>query len=470
MTTNNEKKVSLAEMTLFTVCGVLVIDTFVAPAILGVAGITIWLITALFYFLPYGLINAELGAAYPEDGGIFNWVKRAYGEFWATMVGWFYWFNVALWMPAVYVAFVTWFSYAFYPEMPKIMLAGVAIGLSWLTAYIGVRGVELGVKFTNLGALIKVGILLLFGIMGAIYGVRNGLSNNFELKSFIPSLDNALLYAPAIVYNFCGFELISSIASKIENPGKNIPKMTILAGVLIAGLYVVGTFGILAAIPVDQIDPVNGFILAAEELTTIFGSFGPIVFKIMVVAGCFSLVTNMISWTMGGTEVLSAANLDSKAPGLLGHKHSVYGTPDYSYYILAAVSSIMLALNYTLSDSAAEIFWTILAFSFVLFLIPYLFLFPAAVKLRKTDVHTKRPYLIPGGKFGIRIAALSGELFVILAIVLLFLPSDSYNLMVYYPTLILGTLASTMAGVGIYLSGKKRAQKYIEIEAEEKIV
>lgn len=465
MENSKEKKVNFLEMTLFTVCGILVIDTFVAPSMLGVSGITIWLITALFYFLPYGLINAELGSAYPEDGGIFSWVKRAFGEFWATIVGWFYWFNVALWMPAVYVAFVTWFSYAFYPEMPKIALALTAIGLSWLTAYIGVRGVELSVKFTNLGAVIKVGILLMFGIMGAVYGVKFGFRNTFELSSFIPSFDNALLYAPAIVYNFCGFELISSIASKIENPGKNIPKMTVMAGVLIAGLYIVGTFGILAALPVESIDPVNGFILAAEELTTIFGSFGPIVFKILVLAGCFSLVTNMISWTMGGTEVLSAADLESKAPGLLGHKHPKYNTPDYSYYILASVSTVMLTINYSLSDNAAEIFWTILAFSFVLFLIPYLFLFPAALKLRKMDKKLKRPYTIPGGDLGIKIAAISGEAFVILAIVLLFLPDDSYNLMVYYPTLIIGTILSTLAGIAVYRGGQKRSAEPAESEA-----
>lgn len=465
-----ERKVGLVEMTLFTVCGILVIDTFVAPAILGVAGITIWLITALFYFLPYGLVNAELGAAYPEDGGIFNWVKRAYGDFWATLVGWFYWFNVSLWMPAVYVAFVTWFSYAFFPDMPKVALAGTAIALSWLTAYIGVRGVELGVKFTNLGAIIKVGILLLFGIMGAVYGVKFGYKSEFSLAAFIPSLDNALLYAPAIVYNFCGFELISSIASKIEDPGKNIPKMTILAGVLIAGLYVVGTFGILAAIPADQIDPVNGFLLAAQELTTIFGAAGPLVFKLIVGAGCFSLITNMISWTMGGTEVLSAADLDSKAPGLLGHKHPKYDTPDYSYYILASVSTAMLALNYSLSDSAAAIFWTILAFSFIIFLMPYLFLFPAAVKLRRIDKNINRPYRIPGGEWGIKVAALSGELFVILAIVLLFLPSDRYNPLVYYPTLIIGTIISIAIGVGIYKNGQKRSAGSSVVDKTEKSI
>ena len=86
-----KKKVSLFKMVLFTVCGIIVLDTFVVPAQIGVSSITIWVLTAILFFIPYGLINAELGAAYPEDGGIFAWVKRAFGEFHATLVGWFYW-------------------------------------------------------------------------------------------------------------------------------------------------------------------------------------------------------------------------------------------------------------------------------------------------------------------------------------------------------------------------------------------
>jgi len=211
-----EKKLNLFELVLFTVCGILVLDTFVAPAVIGVSSVTIWLITATFFFLPYGLINAELGATYPDDGGIFAWVKRAFGDFHATIVSWFYWFNVALWMPAVFIAFAAWFSYTFVPDMPGFGLAAIAILLSWIIAYIGIHGIDFSVKFTNIGAILKVVILLLFGILGAVYGLKNGLQNNFVLQNFIPSFDNTLRYAPAIVYNFMGFELISSIAGSID--------------------------------------------------------------------------------------------------------------------------------------------------------------------------------------------------------------------------------------------------------------
>ena len=95
------KQVSLFKSVLFTVCSILVLDTFVAPAIIGVSSITIWIITAIIFFIPYGLISAELGSTYPDDGGITSWVTRAFGEHLGVQTGWFYWINVAFWMPAV---------------------------------------------------------------------------------------------------------------------------------------------------------------------------------------------------------------------------------------------------------------------------------------------------------------------------------------------------------------------------------
>jgi amino acid transporter len=84
------KQVNLWKSVLFTVCSILVLDTFVAPAIIGVSSITIWIITAILFFIPYGLLSAELGSTYPDDGGIYSWVNRAFGEKTAVMVGWYY--------------------------------------------------------------------------------------------------------------------------------------------------------------------------------------------------------------------------------------------------------------------------------------------------------------------------------------------------------------------------------------------
>ena len=447
-----EKKVSLWKSILFTICSILVLDTFVAPAIIGVSSITIWVITAIVFFLPYGLLSAELGSTYPDDGGIYSWVKRAFGEKPAVMVGWYYWINVAFWMPAVFIAFAYWISYTFIPDASPWLLCGIATLMCWVIVLIGIRGIELSVTVTAIAAFAKVAVLIIFGGLGIAYAIKYGLQNDFSLKAFIPSWDNTTQYIAAIVYNLLGFELIGSIGSKIKNPGKTIPKMTIFAGVAITALYVFGTFGILAAIPAADVDTVDGFFYALEELCTVLGPAAQPVFIVVIVVAALSLVANMVSWTMGANEVFAASELDKRSK-LLGHRNKKYDTPDALFIIMGILSTLLLVLNFGLSENANEIFWTILSFSFVIFMLPYLFMFPAAVILREKDPETERVYKVPGGKAGLMISAILCEICILLSLFFLFKDAGS-GLPLW--TLIIGTIVTTLLGFLLIGAGKKK--------------
>jgi len=446
------KQVNLWKSVLFTVCSILVLDTFVAPAIIGVSSITIWIITAILFFIPYGLLSAELGSTYPDDGGIYSWVNRAFGEKTAVMVGWYYWVNVAFWMPAVFIAFAYWMSYTFFPDANNWVLCIVAVIMCWVIVGIGVRGIELSVTVTNIAAVAKVAVLLIFGALGIVYGVRNGLAHDFRVKSFIPTFGNTTQYIAAIVYNLLGFELLGSIGSKIKNPGKTIPKMTIFAGVIITALYVFGTFGVLSAIPADQVDAADGFFYALQELCTVLGPAQHVVFVIIIVVAALTLVSNMVSWTMGANEVLAASELDKRSK-LLGHRSARFDTPDGLYYVMGILSTFLLVLNFALAGDANDIFWTILSFSFVIFMLPYLFMFPAAVKLRRIDTKTERPYRVPGGKGGLLLCAVICELCIALSIVFLFKDAGS-GLPLW--TLIIGTIVTTFCGWLLIKAGDKK--------------
>ena len=417
---NERKKVSLWQTILFTICGILVLDTFVAPAIIGVSSITIWIVTAIIFFIPYGLLSAELGSAYPDDGGIYTWVHKAFGEAPAVLTGWYYWVNVAFWMPSVFVAFAYWFSYAFAPDANPWILA----------------------------AICKVAVLLIFGFLGVAYAIEFGLANDFSPRSFIPSFDNTTQYIAAIVYNLLGFELIGSIGSKIHDPGKTIPKMTVFAGVIITGLYVFGTFGILAAVPAAQVDTVDGFYYALQELCTVLGPLSRPAFYVIIVVAMLTLVSNMVTWTLGANEALAAAELDKRSK-LLGHRSAKYGTPDGLYIIMGVLSTILIVLNFSLSGDANEIFWTIFSFSSVIFLLPYLFMFPAAVKLRKSDPKTPRIYKAPALTF----CAVICEICVAASIFFLFKDAGSGFAL---GLLIVGTLLTTLAGFWLYKAGDRK--------------
>ncbi|MEG2745183.1 MAG: amino acid permease, partial [Oscillospiraceae bacterium] len=212
---------------------------------------------------------------------------------------------------------------------------------------------------------------------------------------------------------------------------------------------------ILAAIPAAEVDSVDGFFYALQELCTVFGPAARPVFVVVIVVASLTLVSNMVSWTMGANEVLAAAELDKRSK-LLGHRNKKYGTPDALYIIMGLIATALLVLNFALSGDANEVFWTILSFSFVIFMIPYLFMFPAAVKLRLTDKETPRIYQVPGGKFGIIFCAVICEACIALSIFFLFKDAGStFALM----TLIIGTLITTLFGVLLYRAGKTKKTK-----------
>lgn len=445
------KKVSLTSTVLFTVCSILVLDSFVAPAIIGVSSITVWIISAIIFFIPYGLLSAELGSTYPDDGGIVSWVGRAFGEFPSVLVGWMYWVNVAFWMPAVFTAFSGWLSLAIFPDMNIWVQAAIAVLMCWVIVFIGIRGIDLSVTVANVMAIIKMAILVIFGLMGIVYGVRYGLANDFSLANWAPSWDNTLTYVGAIVYNLLGFELIGSIGSKIEDPKHTVPKMTIIAGAAITFLYAFGTFGVLAAVNAVDVDEVDGFVYALEELCSIFGSAQRPVFLILILLAISTLVANMITWAMGANESFQAAELDQRSK-LLGHRHPIHGTSDNLYYLMGGISTVLIILNYALSGDANDVFWAIFSFASIVFMLNYLFMFPAAIKLKYSDA-TPRNYEVPGGKAGMWLCGV--VCFLCVALACYFLVDWDPSGYAFWMQLI-GVALTLAIGYWLYKAGKNK--------------
>lgn len=445
------KKVNLTSTVLFTVCSILVLDSFVAPTIIGVSSITVWIIAAILFFLPYGLLSAELGSTYPDDGGITSWVTRAFGERSGVTVGWLYWVNVAFWMPAVFTAFSGWLTLALFPNMSMIAQGIIAAVMCWICVFIGIRGIDMSVKVANFFAILKMAILLMLGILGVAYGIRYGLKNDFSLQNWIPSMDNTIVYVAAIVYNLLGFELIGSIGSKIEDAEHTVPKMTIIAGVAITFLYAFGSFGVLAAIPAAKIDSVDGFVYALKELCTVFGPAGNAVFIILIILSISTLVANMITLMMGANESFQGAELDKRSK-MLAHRHPSYGTSDYLYIIMGCISTILIVLNYSLSGDANDIFWAIFSFSSIVFMICYVYMFLAYIKLKYSD-DTKRAYCVPGGKGGAWVVFILCFASVLLSLYFLV----DWNIHGYtFWMEIIGTAISFIVGYLLYKAGAKK--------------
>lgn len=404
------------DMTLFTVAAILVIDTLAPSAAIGPSSISWWIITLVLFFIPYGLITAELGSTYPEQGGLYVWVKRAFGERWAGRTTWLYWINVALWMPSVYVLFAGMFSQLFFPGMS--LWAQIIIGLvmTWVTVAVGIVALDTGKWVPNIGAFIKALIMVVIGVGAFIYAGQHGVANDLSFRNILPSWGAGLAFLPVIVYNFMGFELMSGAGEEMHNPQRDIPRAIISAGVLIAVFYMLGTIGMLMALPVEELGLVSGII---DTLRLLLGEsgFGGALVTVLGIGALYTFLTNMVTWTMGANRTAAEAAAEGELPAIFAKLHPVNKTPTGAFLITGIVSSVVLVVYGFMAGSAEDLFWTLFAFSSMVFLLPYLALFPAFLKLRRSDPATPRPYRVPGGNGLAAVLTVVCMLFIVQAIV-----------------------------------------------------
>lgn len=411
-----KRVLGLFDITLFTVCAILVVDTLAASAAIGPSSLAWWFITLVFFFIPSGLITAELGAAYPGEGGIQNWIRRAYGDRWAARSTWYYWVNVALWMPSGFILMAGMAAQLFAPEMALWTKIAIAIATTWFTVLIGVTSLSAAKWIPNLGAFIKVAIMLLIGFAGTYAWIQHGPANPLTLQSLTPHWGASLAFLPVIVYNFMGFELMSGAGDEIKDPAHDIPLAVIVAGLLISVFYIFATFGILVALPVSDIGLIEGLIDTIRSLLR--GVPGAEIITIAVGIGAiFSIIANLVTWSMGANRSALTAALDGELPKVFAILRPSNQTPVGAYVLTGLVSTAVILAYGLITGSAEDLFWSLFAFSSIIFLLPYLVLFPAFVHLRIIDPSTPRPYRVPFGKIGALGVATVCTLFILQAIV-----------------------------------------------------
>jgi amino acid transporter len=443
------------DMTLFSICAIIVLDTLGASAAIGASTIAWYIITLVLFFIPYGLITAELGSTYPSQGGIYVWIRQAFGEKWAARSTWYYWINVALWMPSVYVLFAGVLSQLFFPDLSLLWIIAIGILITWITVLVGVITLEIGKWVPNLGAILKAVIILVLGIGGLIFALRNGVANDLSLKTLLPSWDAGLAFLPVIVYNFLGFELMSGAGAEMKDPGRDVPRSIITSGLLIALFYLFATVGMLLALPLDQLGLVSGIV---DTLKAVLGesALGSALVVILGIAALYTFFANMVTWTMGANRTAAQAAEEGTLPEVFGRLHPVNKTPVGAYLITGVVSTVVIVVYGLLAGSNEDLFWTLFAFSSIIFLLPYLMLFPTFLKLRKSDPDINRPYRFPGGNAFAWIMSIICILFVIQAIVFfIWLPGSPIDWAYAVPILVGVAVTLIVGEVLLLVSAKK---------------
>jgi len=417
---DNNKKLGLAETILFGVCTVLVIDTVALTASAGTGAFVWWLIILVCFFLPYGLVTAELSTSFPAEGGIYDWVKRAFGRNWAARTAWVYWINFALWIPAVYYLFAVVLGQLIGVDFSPWQIAGISIVMSWFAVWLSLKPVAESKWVSTVGAICKVAVMGVLGVAG-VYHVASGnvSANPFTMNDFIPDINTGLSLLSVAIFGLVGFEVVGGAADSLKNPAKDIPTATIFGGLLIAFFYLLSSFGILSVIPVAEIDPSAG---VYESVALLFSNSGPLSILVEILSVCFlfTLISNIVSWSVGVNYVARYAALNNDMPKSFAtvNKQGVAKGAAIWNGVVSTVVMIAYALIATYGGNE-DLFWNVFSLGAITLLMSYIIMFPAFLKLRKTD-NTPRVFTMKGNDLVIKLACYVPTLFLSLGVITFF--------------------------------------------------
>lgn len=453
------KVLGLPDLVLFTVSAILLLDTLAASASIGVSSLFWWLFLGAIFMLPIGLITAELGTAYPEEGGIYVWIRRGLGRHWAARAVWAYWVNTAIWLPSIFILFAGVFSRLFGVELTLDQQIGVGIALAWLTALLDILGLQIGKWVPNLGALFKMIIFTVLIIAGWRYGQAHGFANPMTAEAFKPEWKEGLKYVPAIVYGMVGFELVCAASGEIKHPARDVPASVLLSGILVLAFYLFATAGILAAIPATDIDIVDGLI---DTLSLFFGDSpaGGAIVMALGVGALFTFFSNGATWAMGCNRATAEAAVEGELPSVFGIRHPKHGGPIGAAILMGIVCTAVLILYGRIANSNSDLFWSLFSFSAAIFMMPYISVSIAFLRLRFKDPEAPRPFRAPGGKLGAFVFAGLCSLTLSFAIALfMFVPGDGFQTPTIIGVAVVLAIGEVLIRLGMFESAMKKRRK-----------
>ena len=397
------------DMFFYLICTVVTIDTIGAVASHGAQGFTWLLFLALLFFLPFALLVAELGSAFPQEGGQYVWTRLAFGRLVACVNSVIYWVSNPIWIGGSLTIVALATIGEFFTPLTGASKYIFALAFIWFTIATAIVSLQYGKWVPTVGAWARGAVLGFFTISVVIYAARHGV-HGFGVHDFSPSYAVFIAAVPVLFFNFAGLEVPSAAGEEMTNPRRDVPFAVLWSGVATVLAYGIPILGILIVLPQSQIFGLTGFIDAAKAVFTVYGGHvagdgtvtltgaGKVLGDVIAVTFIWAIASAGATWIMGADRSEAIAAADGGGPRLLGHFSKRLGTPIVMNLLSGVVATVLMVLAFTLTGGNADRYFTaVLGLTISTTTISSLFIFPALVRLRYKYPDVERPYRVPGG-------------------------------------------------------------------------
>ena len=458
------KKFRLIDAILSVITVVFVAEAAAPAAAIGNSQFFWWIFLIIAFLLPYGLVVSELGTTYDDEGGLYDWVRRAFGDRWGSRVSWYYWINFPLWMASLAILFPETIALITGFELDLLPALAIELAFIWIVVFLSFSKVSDSAWILNLSAVLKVGIALLVGGLGIWYALTFGFANDMAPETFLPSFDaNGLTYLSIILFNFMGFEVITTYVGSMENPSRQIPRAIIAGGIAIAALYLFSSFGIGAAIPAEDISLDSGIM----DAVGIMAGVGSALFVVVGIVFLVTLFGNMVSWSFGVNFVAEHAAKKGNMPRPFARESEKNQMPTGAAVINGVVASALVLLAPVMELAGFDgFFWIFFSMNIVFLLISYIPIFPAFLKLRRVDAAAPRVFKVPGGRGVLLVATWLPVVLLVLSIIATIVPLNGSEEEMSKIPMLIGVIAFVLIGEVVrVVSARGRTVEYRGMDA-----
>ena len=412
----------------------------------------------IFFLIPAALISAELGSTFAkQEGGIYRWVGTAFGKKIGFVAIWLQWIQNVVWYPTVLAFAAAAIAYGI--GKPELADNGIFTGLFiilfyWVATIIAFCGTKVLSKVTSFGFIIGTVfpglIVILLGIIWLISKKPLGFEeltaaetsvativDGKILPRWIPDLSNLknLSFLSGIILLFAGVEVQAVHATEMENPKKQYPLAILISSLIVFILFTFGSLSIAAVVPNSQLKLESGLM---QALSTMLKSVN-MNWTLPILSFCiaFGALAGVLSWISGPSKGLLFTAKENLLPIELS-KTTKNGAPKNMMLLQGFIVTILASLYFLMNDVSVA-FFLLSALTVAVYIIMYILMYAAAIKLRIKFPTLERPYKAPV----LYLLATVGILAAVFALVLSFVPPAQLpvgNPITYITIVAIGTI------------------------------
>jgi amino acid transporter len=394
----------------FLICTIVGVDTIATVAQGGGQAFTWMMVFAVVFFVPQALLFAELGTAFPQEGGPYLWTRLAFGHLAGAVNDFLYWITNPVWIGGSLTISCIGAVQVFFDHgrtLPTVAWFIVALLFVWLSIVAAILSFSAGKWLPTAGAFARFILLGVFTISVIIYAAKHG-AHGLGASGYKPSEGGFVLLTGVLLFNYVGFELPSSAGQEMTNPQRDVPFAIGRSAIGSFLLYALPVLGILVVLPTSAITNFSGFISAIQDVFTVYGGHvtasgtatlsgaGLVLGDASAVLFILCLPTSGTTWIMGSDRALAVSCYDGAGPRPLGVINARFGTPVRVNIFSGIVATVVVVLAHQItSGDAAKYFNAVLGVTISTTLISYLLIYPALWKLRRSHPDTPRPFKMP---------------------------------------------------------------------------